>query len=285
MDLKTITKQLTLILLFLFIGQNCGSTKQCFANNKQKCQTKKTANNTTTAKHTHAPDHADLSLIQSNALEIATLRSQVQYLEEQIESYSNPSYAKGHKQGEYTKKIILNNGTTIVGNIIYQDDYFVQAETVLGTLSLDRYSIVRVVDYEAIDIEIEDQALLALDDNTTPKSQPHPDSMTEVVLLGEFTETQDDSFNTLISGTVKNIGPKRADFSKVTLTVYKNQNDNTTTKDYTGFIRGSTVAFDHGAISNSSLYPNSIGEFSVLVPSDFGPFLSYSYRIDWEVYE
>ena len=83
MDLKTITKRLTLILLFVFIGQNCASTKQCFAKNKQKCQSKGKTQKTRTAQHTHPQDHADLNLIQANSLEISALRSQMQYLEEQ----------------------------------------------------------------------------------------------------------------------------------------------------------------------------------------------------------
>ena len=72
---------------------------------------------------------------------------------------------------------------------------------------------------------------------------------------------------------------------KEKITKVKNQNYNTTTKDYTVFVDGSTVAFEHGAVSTSSLYPNETGSFAVMIPSDFGPFISYSYRIDWEAYE
>jgi len=283
--LKTITKRLTLILLFLFIGQSCASNKHCFTTNKQKSKTTEKAHKQKRAKHTHPKDHADISLININSLEIAELRSQIQYLAEQLRTYEGPSNALAQKQLAYTQKIILNNGTTILGNVIYQDDSLVQVETMLGTLSLDRYSIIRVIDQGESAIEIQSKTLLELKGEATNINQTDKKSTTEVVLIGEFMETKDDFFNTLISGKVKNIGPKRADFAKVTLTIYKNQYDNTTTKDYTAFVQGSTVAFDHGAISNSSLYPDNIAEFSVLIPSDFGPFLSYSYRVDWEVYE
>ena len=106
-----------------------------------------------------------------------------------------------------------------------------------------------------------------------------------MVLSSDLFETRDNAYNTMISGEVQNQGMKRADFVKITFTVYKNQNYNTTTKDYTVFVEGSTVAFEHGSVSSSSLYPNETANFSVMIPSDFGPFISYSYRIDWELYE
>ena len=36
------------------------------------------------------------------------------------------------------------------------------------------------------------------------------------VLLGDFKEVKDDNQNTILSGEVKNIGSKRADFVKIT---------------------------------------------------------------------
>ena len=84
---------------------------------------------------------------------------------------------------------------------------------------------------------------------------------------------------------MKNIGQKRADFIKITFTIYKDQKHNSLTKEYTAFITGSAVSFESNIVSNSSLNSNEAGVFSIVIPSSFGPFLSYSYRLDWEQYE
>ena len=43
--------------------------------------------------------------------------------------------------------------------------------------------------------------------------------------------------------------------------------------------------FANDIASNSSLKPNEIGSFRLVIPSDFGSFISYSYSIDWEQYD
>ena len=305
MDLKTITKQLIFVLLILFIGQNCASTKgqinkKCKQNcnvedsskcNKkckskkcksEKCKSQKIAD--ISVQQPIQKGHPNLSAVAANSLEIAQLRSQIQYLEERLNAYEDPK-KPGNQNISFSKKIVLDNGTTLIGNIIYRDTAWVQIETTIGTLSVDVNSIVRIVDLvpSTMDVNLDD-TLLEIEVDEYPVIQ-EDDLAAEVVLSSELFETRDDASNTMISGEVKNTGMKRADFAKITFTVYKNQNYNTTTKDYTVFVEGSTVAFEHGAVSNSSLYPNETGAFAVLIPSDFGPFISYSYRIDWETYE
>ena len=93
------------------------------------------------------------------------------------------------------------------------------------------------------------------------------------------------SNNTILSGQVQNIGKKRADFAKITFTIYKDQTQQASKKDYTTFVAGSMVTFNQNTTSNSSLYPSEVGLFSVVIPKDFGAFVSYSYYIDWEEYE
>ena len=96
---------------------------------------------------------------------------------------------------------------------------------------------------------------------------------------------KDSSNNTILSGQVQNVGEKRADFSKITFTIYKDQTQQSSKKEYTAFVLGSMVTFNANSNSNSSLYPSEVGTFSVTIPNDFGPFMSYSYYIDWEEYE
>ena len=313
--MKTITKQLTFVLLILFFGQNCAANKGCTKQERcntsctdtdkckskkckskkcksQKCKSKKCKSKQYQSQKIKANNNIgqmiqsnpDLSIVAAHSLEIAELRSQIQYLEERLNNAEIPQ-GQAHDNFKYTKKIVLDNGTTLIGNITHQDNYWVQIETKIGVLSIDVNSIVRVVDAtpSVMDVDLNNNLLEIPVDKYTQTQQN--DIAAEGVLSTELFETRDEAYNTMISGEVQNTGMKRADFSKITFTVYKNQNYNTTTKDYTVFIDGSTVAFEHGAISNSSLYPNETGSFSVLIPSDFGPFISYSYRIDWETYE
>ena len=306
MDLKTIIKQLIFVLLVLFIGQNCAANKGCATSKRcgqscttesqcksKRCKAREYRSQKIIAKNNQHPrifkkanSNPDLSLVAAHSLEIAELRSQIQYLEERLNAYEGPQKNHNYSQGAYSKKIVLNNGTTLLGNIIYQDDYWIQVETTIGTLSLDVNSVVRIIDATASVIDVGlDNTLLEIPVEDYVQEQQNDINIAEVVLLGELFETRDEAYNTMISGEVQNTGMKRADFVKITFTIYKNQNYNTTTKDYTVFVEGSTVAFEHGAVSHSSLYPNETGTFSVLIPSDFGPFISYSYRIDWETYE
>ena len=314
--MKTITKQLVFVLLILFLGQNCaankGCTKQkrcdtnCTAADKcksKKCKSKKCKSKKCKSKRYKSKQYQsqkikannsirqtiqpnpDLSVVAAHSLEIAELRSQIQYLEEKLNNAGEAPQGQNHNEFKYSKKVILNNGTTLIGNITHQDNSWVQIDTKIGVLSIDVNSIVRIVDAipSAIDIDIDNSLLeIPVDDYT----QEQKNELSAVVILSsDLFETRDEAYNTMISGEVQNTGMKRADFAKITFTVYKNENYNTTTKDYTVFIDGTTVAFEHGAISNSSLYPSETGSFSVVIPSDFGPFISYSYRIDWETYE
>ena len=189
----------------------------------------------------------------------------------------------------YNKKIILNNGSSLFGKIVYQDDYIIQIETVIGTLTVEKLSVIRVVDHDINVIEDKDNMLdinimQSSTDTSQNKSGQFPNSA-QVVLLGEFIESKDTNNNTLLSGEVKNLGDKRADFVKITFTIYKDTQYKTPTAEYTTFINGSVVSYDANITSNSSLFPNETGNFSVIIPSTFGPFLSYSYIIDWEQYE
>mgnify|MGYP001340064737 FL=1 len=175
----------------------------------------------------------------------------------------------------------------LYGNITFQDDDIVQLETLIGALAIEKNTIIRVVD-QAISVLDEEDKMIELNaQNAIDDSMESSNNQfsAEVVLLGDFKEEKDDNQNTLLSGQVKNIGSKRADFSKITFTIYRNQSYDSMPVEYTAFINGSSVVFDNNAMSTSSLYSDEVGNFTLVIPSDFGPFVSYTYRIDWEEYE
>ena len=226
-----------------------------------------------------------LLLINDNVAEINRLKSELEYLQtSQNKNRLTPQEILSNPFDVYNKKIILNNGTTVFGNITYQDDLYVQVETLIGTLSLSKGEIVRVVDHKTLDLQKEIIDVVKTPDNT-PTKNPQNLNLAEVVLLGEFQETLDENKNTILSGEVQNTGKKRADFIKVNFTIYKDRKYNESPKEYTVFIDGSIHEFENNIVSNSSLSPNETGAFALLIPNDFGPFISYSYNIDWEQYD
>ena len=104
-----------------------------------------------------------------------------------------------------------------------------------------------------------------------------------LVLVGDITEKKDGSGNTVLSGEVKNVGNKRADFSKIIFSFRMNwQGD---TKTLTTFINGITNTFDTGISSDNSVLPHAVGNFELVIPKSFGTFIGYSYEIDWSQYD
>ena len=104
-----------------------------------------------------------------------------------------------------------------------------------------------------------------------------------MVLVGNISETKDRSNNISLSGQLKNIGGNRADFVKMNFVFRKNWSGET--KTLTSFVKGAYHTFESGITTDSSLLPGASGSFELVVPADFGPFIGYSYVIDWEEYE
>ena len=279
--MKISIKNILTILLLAFLVQNCAANKKIIKSKPQPSalvqQSKSTMNN------------KDLSLLDMHTAEIKMLNKRIKELENMVISFQDSTVLFAEPLAMYEKKIILNNGTVLFGTIVFQDDYMIQAETLIGTLSLDKQSIIRVVDRSVMPvISSEDEMIklnLTSDNNSSIDDNKSYNQSAKVILLGDFLETKDENNNIILSGQVQNIGSKRADFSKITFTIFKDQMQGSSNKEYTAFVSGSSVSFDINATSNSSLYPDEIGVFSVLIPSDFGPFLSYEYYIDWEEYE
>ena len=107
--------------------------------------------------------------------------------------------------------------------------------------------------------------------------------MANILLVGNIAEKTDRSNNKTLSGQVKNVGGNRADFVKVNFVLRKNWSGETRT--LTTFVGGSYHTFDSGITTDSSLLPGATGNFELIIPSDIGSFLGYSYTIDWEEYE
>ena len=199
----------------------------------------------------------------------------------------------------YSKEIILKNGSTVFGKIVYQDDKSLKVETLVGYLIIKRDEVVRIVDnvitedqQEYVPEQIrESYAPPPMPKLTVPKYTSSSVSNRDAgekfsancVLMGNISEKKDSQGNVVFTGEITNIGGRRADFVKMDFVFRKNWSGETRT--LTTFIQGSYNTFDSGIVSDSSLLTGALGKCELDVPQDFGSFIGYSYVIDWEEYQ
>jgi len=199
----------------------------------------------------------------------------------------------------YSKEIILKNGSTVFGKIIYQDDKSLKVETLIGYLIVDRAQVVRIVD-NVITEDTQEYIPEQIRESYTPPPMPKlaqprytssnnsarnasANFSANCVLVGNISEKKDGQGNIIFKGEIKNIGGRRSDFVKVDFVFRKNWSGET--KTLTTFVKGSYNTFDTGIVSDASLLPGAVGKFDLYVPQDFGAFIGYSYVIDWEEYQ
>ena len=231
--------------------------------------------------------------------EIKKLSAEFKHLSQEMDDLKALSKMWVNPLTIYSKEIILKNGSTVFGKIIYQDDKSLKVETLVGYLIVDRAQVVRIVD-NVITEDTQEYVPEQIRDSYTPPpmpklAQPKYTSSNNsarnasakfsanCVLVGNISEKKDGQGNIIFEGEIKNIGGRRSDFVKVDFVFRKNWSGET--KTLTTFVKGSYNTFDTGIVSDASLLPGSVGKFDLYVPQDFGAFIGYSYVIDWEEYQ
>jgi hypothetical protein len=231
--------------------------------------------------------------------EIKKLSAEFKHLTQELDDLKALSKMWVNPLTIYSKEIILKNGSTVFGKIIYQDDKSIKLETLVGYLIVDRAQVVRIVD-NVITEDTQEYVPEQIRESYTPPpmpklAQPKYTSSNNsarnasakfsanCVLVGNISEKKDGQGNIIFDGEIKNIGGRRADFVKVDFVFRKNWSGET--KTLTTFVKGSYNTFDTGIVSDASMLPGAIGKFDLYVPQDFGAFIGYSYVIDWEEYQ
>ena len=231
-------------------------------------------------------------IIEDLRMDIKKINAELEYQNESLSKFQAQTQVWANPFAIYNKEIVLNNGSSIFGKIVYQDQDVMKVETLIGQLIIDRNTIIRVVNqisaYGNADNESSGKFDLNNSDNNSDLSgtnliQKRIASLSaHLVLVGDIIEEKDNSGNTILSGEIKNVGNKRADFSKIIFTFRINwQGD---TKTLTAFINGVTNTFDTGISSDNSILPHAVGNFEMVIPESFGSFIGYSYDIDWSQY-
>jgi len=231
--------------------------------------------------------------------EIKKLSAEFKHLSQEIDDLKALSKMWVNPLTIYSKEIILKNGSTVFGKIIYQDDKSLKVETLVGYLIVDRAQVVRIVDNVITD-DTQEYVPEQIRDSYTPPPMPKlaqprytssnnssrnasANLSANCVLVGNISEKKDGQGNIIFKGEIKNIGGRRSDFVKVDFVFRKNWSGET--KTLTTFVKGSYNTFDTGIVSDASLLPGAVGKFDLYVPQDFGAFIGYSYVIDWEEYQ
>ncbi len=228
-------------------------------------------------------------IIENLRMDIKKMKAELDYQHENLSKLESQTQVWANPFAIYNKEVVLNNGSSIFGKIVYQDQDVMKIETLIGQLIIDRNTIIRVVNqvnaYGNFDNESSDnQSGNSPDPPGVNLIQKRVTNMSaHLVLVGDITEEKDGSGNTVLSGEVKNVGNKRADFSKIIFTFRTNwQGDS---KALTAFINGVTNTFETGISSDNSILPHAVGNFQMVIPKSFGSFIGYSYDIDWSQYD
>lgn len=242
-------------------------------------------------------------VINELTFEVKKLAAEVKHLQSELTELQAKNQMWANPLSIYDKEIIMSNGGSIYGKIIYQDDKIIKVETLIGYLVIDKEQVVRVVtnvpekpteqfvpEEMAGDLKKAGTATSVAPPTYISKAA-EPATLTEqtsrnanCVLVGNIKERKDRSGNTIFSGEVKNIGNRRADFVKVNFIFRKNWSGDTETR--TAFVEGSYYTFEGtGITTNNTLLPGASGTFELIIPKNFGTFIGYSYNIDWEQYK
>ena len=228
-------------------------------------------------------------IIEDLRMDIKKMKAELDYQHENLSKLEAQTQIWANPFAIYNKEIVLNNGSSIFGKIVYQDQDVMKIETLIGQLIIDRNTIIRVVNQIAAYGDFNNESL---DNNSSNSPDPSGVNLIQkrisnlsanLVLVGDIKEEKDGSGNTVLSGEVKNVGNKRADFSKIIFTFRTNwQGDS---KSLTAFINGVTNTFETGISSDNSILPHAVGNFEMIIPHSFGSFIGYSYDIDWSQYD
>ena len=154
-------------------------------------------------------------------------------------------------------RIELQNGTIVNGEIVEEDDLGIIVQTSIGQLAIERDRIVNITDDLPPNAKVE---------------------LTGEPFVNAFPDREE------ITGKIKNIGAKRADFVRVIANLWSSttmliQKDSV-------FVTGKKQKYFSGIRANTALEPGSVSEFKLVIPLSEGDKVSYrTYEVRWESYK
>ena len=147
---------------------------------------------------------------------------------------------------ENQQRIILQNGTVVVGTVTGETAQEISLQTSLGRLVIRKNLVIRVDENYGIQAEVKIVG--------EPQIDVYPN-------------------REIVTGVVKNTGQKRADFVRVIANMW------TSTTSSAGqdsaFVTGQRIKYETGIITDTSLEPGETAPFRVIVPIKPGNPVTY----------
>ena len=84
-------------------------------------------------------------IVEDLRRDIKNLKAELEYQHENLSKLEAQTQVWANPFAIYNKEIVLNNGSSIFGKIVYQDQDVMKVETLIGQLIIDRNTIIRVV--------------------------------------------------------------------------------------------------------------------------------------------
>lgn len=154
-------------------------------------------------------------------------------------------------------RIELQNGTIVNGEIINEDELGIIIQTSIGQLSIERDRIVEIIE------DISPTAKVELVNEPFINAYPDKEEIT---------------------GSIKNIGSKRADFVRVIVNLWSPTTE--LIHQDSVFISGENQKYYTGIQSDTALEPGATSKFRLVIPLSEEDDISYrTYQIRWEVYK
>ena len=201
------------------------------------------------------------------------LKSSVDLLHQQVDSLKKviSTYEKGKgamptideellnliKVPQLRHRIELQNGTIVNGEIIEEDQLGIIIQTSIGQLAIEKNRIVDIMEDLPPSAKVE---------------------LTSEPFIDAFPDREE------ITGSIKNIGTKRADFVRVIAHLWS-PTTALIQKDSV-FISGQNQKYYTGIKSDAALEPGAIVDFKITIPLVEGDDVSYrTYEVRWESYK
>jgi hypothetical protein len=175
------------------------------------------------------------------------------YEKERIMPRINEQLLELIQMPEFRHRIVLQNGTIILGEIVSESADQLIVKTSIGKLVIDREHVARV------DEELPEQAQVELVGE--PYVQVYPD-------------------REVITGIVKNVGRKRADFVRVVALLWSHTTELAATDS--AFVDGKEAKYETGVITDTALEPGATAAFKIVVPLPAPDVTAYrTYAVHW----
>ena len=227
-----------LLYITLFIFSSCGAKEEVIIEEPETIIIPEKI--TTEIKYIHNdPFYPMKDKLEDLEFKINQLEAQVLEYESSLHAPTlNLELLKLIKTPQIQHEILMDNGTIIRGKIIQEDSEKIILETRIGQLKLDKTLIKSI-------------------NEVTPL-------LPNIIFNENTIEEKLSQYNKSFNGTITNNGGRRADYVRVIYKLWEPTGKLPSLIDST-FIKGNTISYTNGIISDACLNPGNSGTFNISI--------------------